>query len=159
MKKYLFLLLILCMPLLAACSKPIKNTNSHEQLLSVKDHSFVTMQVNDVPRKFEVVNSPQSTTQGLSGRSEIGSDGLLFIFPKTGFVRFWMKEMTFDLDLIWLHDLKVVDITPFVPQPTSPTESLPLYSSKNPMNEVLEVPAGTVQKWQLKIGDTFRYSW
>jgi hypothetical protein len=78
--------------------------------LSVTDHSFADMQLGDKSFKFEVVNTEQSTSQGLSNRSEIGSDGLFFAFPQTGFQRFWMKEMLFDLDIIWLKDLQVVGV-------------------------------------------------
>ncbi len=141
--------------LLTGCQGQTDQLQSNNKLLASQDHSFATVSLNNHNYRFEVVNTPTSTTQGLSGRDQIGSDGLLFIFPRFDFQQFWMKEMKFDLDFVWLANLKIVDLTANVPHPASVTERLPIYSPKVQVNEVLELPAGTISKWQLTTGDTF----
>ncbi len=107
----------------------------------------------------EVVNSPESTTQGLSGRESIGADGMLFIFPKKGELRFWMKDMRFDLDMIWIENQTVVDISPNVPKPeTTDLTLLPTYSPKVPASMVLEVMAGKAAEWGVVDGSQVRFS-
>jgi uncharacterized membrane protein (UPF0127 family) len=57
----------------------------------------------------EVVDTPASREQGLSGRSELKDDeGMLFIFEHPGKYGFWMKDMTFPIDIIWINQDGVV---------------------------------------------------
>lgn len=153
----LFLTFLLTTIFFSGCVLFRNETTANTQLLGLRDHSILTVQIKNTNVKVEVVNTSESTEQGLSGREAIGSDGMLFAFGELGTQRFWMKEMQFNLDLIWLRDLKVVDISENVPMPVfgQTLGQLPFYTPKTPVNEVLEVPAGTAQKWQLKIGDSF----
>lgn len=116
----------------------------------------------------EVVTTPESITQGLSDRSSINqmpgsegkdspSQGMLFVLPEARIPTFWMKDMLFSLDMIWIKDGEIVDITENVPHPTSPQESLPLYSPNQAVDMVLEVPSGSVAVWQLQPGDTLLF--
>lgn len=117
-----------------------------------QDHQLVRLQIGGQTLKVEVVNSPQSITQGLSGRDQVGSDGMLFIFPQAKQASFWMKEMKFDLDVVWLADSQVVAVTKDVPHPAAetPLTELPTYSPPKAVEMVLEVPSGTADKfgWQ-----------
>ena len=63
-----------------------------------------------------------------------------------------MKNTLIPLDMIWLKDNVVVEITPDVPVPT--TSDLPTYSPAQQVNMVLEVPAGWSAANHLKPGDT-----
>lgn len=104
----------------------------------------------------EVVHTPAKIAQGLSGRDEIGSDGMLFVFPSKGRQVFWMPDMKFDIDIIWLRDRMVVGILPNVPKPERPDQAkdlLPKYPSPQDVDMVLEVPAGTAARWNLQVGD------
>ncbi len=160
MNKRIFTLsLLFLFPLLTACSSASTQSAPNKQLMTLPDHSFISLTLPSQQLKVEVVNTAESTAQGLSDRTAIGSDGLLFAFPQKEYQRFWMNKMVFDLDLVWLSDLQVVDITANVPYPRTKDTRLPTYSPQKPVNEVLEILAGTAQKWNLKIGDTFGYSW
>ncbi len=103
----------------------------------------------------EVVNTPQSTTQGLSGRTEIGANGMLFIFPVKQIRYFWMKDMNFDIDMIWIAEGKVVEVTSAVPKPLpeTPDNRLQTYSSQQEVDMVLEVNANDAQKYTINPGD------
>jgi len=123
-------------------------------LRSLPDHSMLTARLAGQDLRLEVVNTQASIGQGLSDRQEIGSDGMLFALPARGTYPFWMPRMYFDLDIVWLDDGKVVDISPRVPaQPGVPLTNLPLYTSEKPVNMVLEIAAGRVEAWNVRVGD------
>lgn len=126
-------------------------------LLDIQNSEGSIVKAKDL--KVEVVNSRESIQLGLSGRPSIGADGMLFIFKEVGNYRFWMKEMLFDIDIIWLLNGQIVDITKNVPKPlpNTPLEKLPNYSAKSNVNMVLEVNANQADNWGLKVGDKIRF--
>ena len=90
-----------------------------------------------------IADSPTEMEQGLGGRAALAVDeGMLFVYPQPVTPRYWMKGMRFDLDLIWIREGKVVDISPNVQAPTNDTTDLPFYIPKEPVDSVLEVIAG-----------------
>lgn len=103
----------------------------------------------------EIADTDISRTQGLSGRTEIGADGMLFIFPQDTQPGFWMKDMQFDLDFIWIKDGKVVQVMTDIPKPDpgQPLTSLPTYMPDQLIDSMLEVPAGFVEQYQIQVGD------
>jgi len=125
------------------------------QLLALPDRSLAEIQVGAVPYQVEVVHQPASITQGLSGRTTIGSDGMLFVLPVTTVQTFWMPEMKFDLDMLWFADGQLTEITAQVPAPApeTPRAQLPHYPSKRPVNLVLELAAGRAASDNLQVGD------
>lgn len=106
----------------------------------------------------EVAANNASWQQGLSGRERlIDSQGMLFDM-RTSFEKrpsFWMKDMKFSLDIIWIDANRVVDITANIsaPTPGAPLGSLQLYPPHHDIDMVLEVNAGWTQTHQIKIGD------
>lgn len=68
-----------------------------------------------------------------------------------------MKDMRFPIDILWIKDGKVTGFIENAPAPTSGTEDskLPTYSSKTPVDYVLELPAGYAKQYGIKIGSTF----
>jgi len=138
-------------------SQPPMNTaiENTQDLLQLPDRSRISMSLRGQMLNVEVVNSSASITQGLSGRSQIGADGMLFVLPQSRIPNFWMKDMQFDLDFVWLLENQVIDITEKVPSPApnTPDNYLPLYQPNQAVNLVLELPAGTVDALGIKIGD------
>lgn len=128
--------------------------NPQKVLYQMKDHQITLLRIGEKTLNVEVVNTPVSRNQGLSDREEIGSDGMLFVFPGKGVAQFWMKDMNFDLDFIWIADGKVVEITRNVqaPQPGIPLSELTTYQPSQPMEMMLEVRAGDTEKWGIKVG-------
>lgn len=116
---------------------------------------FTQLQLGNQTLQVELAVTSAQHQQGLSGRSEIGSDGLLFIFPEPTIPSFWMKEMQFDLDMIWIRDGQVVDITQNVPapDPNTPLSQLPMYRPNTEVTAILEVPAGFVEQHGIEIGE------
>ena len=93
----------------------------------------------------ELALTPQEQALGLSGRAELAPGaGMLFVYDTEGRRSFWMPDMNFPLDLVWINgDCQVVDITRDAP-PQAPGQSLddlPRYSADN-AQYILEINAG-----------------
>lgn len=127
--------------------EPIKTvaiTNQEDQI--------ITLQV-------EIANTPALRKQGLSGRSNLDSnEGLLFTFPQKAQPPFWMKDMNFPIDIIWISDNKIAQIHKSVPapDPNTPESQLQLYTPNDPINYVLEAVAGFAEQNNISPGDTIQ---
>jgi uncharacterized protein len=96
----------------------------------------------------------------LSNRVAIGSDGMLFVFPKKAKPSIWMKDMNFNLDLIWINDGEIIGFNLDVskPKPTQTLSDLLIYQPDSAVNVVLETQSGFVQEYGLQIGDKLKLS-
>ncbi|MBP9702995.1 DUF192 domain-containing protein [Candidatus Woesebacteria bacterium] len=100
----------------------------------------------------ELAQTPAHWEKGLSDRTSLqGIDGMLFLFPHYHVPLFWMKNTHIPLDMIWIKDNVVVEITADV-QPDS-SANPPTYSPTQVVDAVLEVPAGWSAANNLQIGD------
>jgi len=91
-------------------------------------------------------------TQGLSGRQNLLPDtGMLFVFNKPGYYPFWMPDMNFSIDMIWLTaDMKV----DYIEKNATPESYPAIFGPKdNNTLYVLEVPSGFANNNHLQIGD------
>jgi hypothetical protein len=76
---------------------------------------------------------------------------MLFVFDEEGRYSFWMKEMRFPLDLVWIgpsaEGCTVVDVTHKAPPPApgQGLAELPLYTPVAPARYVLEVNGGETE--------------
>jgi uncharacterized membrane protein (UPF0127 family) len=131
-------------------TKPVKYIDDTTQLTilekikSARDHDFLTLQLGNCEFHTEIVNTMSSIQQGLSDRESLASaSAMLFVMPMSAQYEFWMPRMHFALDIIWLRNGEVVDITANVPFPDSstPLSALPMYKPSVPANFVLEVNA------------------
>jgi uncharacterized membrane protein (UPF0127 family) len=104
----------------------------------------------------EIASTTMQQALGLSGREGLGAnDGMLFTFGQPGTQNFWMKDMNFSLDMIWIAGNKVAGFAQdAVPQPGVALWSLKIYASPYDVDKVLEVNAGTVAKDNIQVGDT-----
>lgn len=100
-----------------------------------------------------VTSTEEEMIKGLSWHKPLKSkDGMLFIFDKEGKYSFWMNDMKFNLDILWLNKTgKVVYIMENLPPCTH--DSCPKYSSSDPAQYVLETSSGYVKEHHIKIGD------
>ncbi len=116
--------------------------------------------INGKKINLEIVRSAQDVSRGLGGRDNLESDkGMLFIFSKSDYYTFWMKDMRFPIDIIWLQDDIIVDISKNVPaEPGVSLQKLKLYSPQKKANRVLEVNAGFSDKNNIKAGDKIIYN-
>ncbi len=105
----------------------------------------------------ETVNTPELRTLGLSGRQSLGNnEGMLFVFdePSISYC-FWMKDMNFSLDMIWLtEDKKVINIARNVSPDTYPDEN---FCPEAPAKYVLEVNANRAMELGISPGVDLRF--
>lgn len=108
----------------------------------------------------EVAKTAQDQALGLSGRESIGEgQGMLFVFDKSGKPGFWMKDMNFPIDIIWIKDNKVVDISAdaqIEPQIKYDSDRK-IYTPAVEIDKVLEVKTGWSLRHNLKIGDSVEF--
>lgn len=116
------------------------NAPYNDRLLLVDGQVFHV----DIPR------DQTGYTQGLSGRDEICARcGMLFVFETSDLYQFWMKDMYFDIDLIWLNEGRIIGITHSASHQTPEKILVP----EAPATAVLEVRAGTAEKYDFIVGD------
>ncbi|MFA5128720.1 MAG: DUF192 domain-containing protein [Patescibacteria group bacterium] len=116
----------------------------------VEEHGSVI--IDDVKVKVEIADEPMEMAKGLSNRKSLDKNhGMLFIFATPGQPAFWMKDMNFSIDIIWIKNNVVVDIAPNLP--VTAAEFLSTYTPREPANYVLEVNAGFAAEHGIKIGD------
>jgi hypothetical protein len=97
----------------------------------------------------DVADTDAKRAEGLSKRERLAEmEGMLFIYPAPGIYYFWMKDMNFDLDFVWINNGTIVDIT----QNVSHNNRETLCFSKVAVNMILEVNAGFVKKNLIKVG-------
>ena len=105
--------------------------------------------------KVELALTQKDQEQGLSGRNNLGEDeGMLFVFDHIDKYSFWMKDMKFPLDIIWISDdYHVVYVKENAIPESYPKSFSPIVDSKY----VLEVNAGFSEKNNLKVGDKVEF--
>jgi len=111
---------------------------------------------NGIRVNVDVAATIAARERGLSGRAPLGPDeGMYFVFPRSERYLFWMKDMRFPIDIIWIQDGVVADITENAVQP-GPGEEPARYAPGTAVNRVLEVPAGFVKAKGVRVGDPVR---
>ena len=101
--------------------------------------------------KVDLALTDSEIVQGLSGRRDLkDNEGMLFVFDRPGNYPFWMKDMNFSIDMIWIDEnMKVV----YIKKDARP-ESYPVtYGPNESAKYVLEVVSGFSDKNNLKAGD------
>ncbi len=80
------------------------------------------------------------------------NSGMLFVYPGSQNLCFWMKDMHFSLDMLWLDpNRKIVKIQPDVTPGTFPRA----YCATG--KYVVELRAGQAAQHQLHIGQTVHF--
>jgi len=106
----------------------------------------------------QVSRTKAEVEQGLSGRVSLPSDsGMLFAFAEADIYHFWMPNMYFPLDMIWINKGKVVDISADVSNDFDPMKPK-FYTPKEPAQYVLEVNAGFASNHKIRIGDSVKFT-
>ena len=98
----------------------------------------------------EIADTIIKQARGLSGRASLAEgSGMLFAFKSASMQSFWMKDMRFPIDFVWINSGKVIGVTENVPfVPWYATQSPP-----SPTDMVFELNAGTVAKDGIRVGD------
>lgn len=119
-------------------------------IYTIRYHSKNTLQIGGTTINIDIADTPAEREQGLSGRVSLPDDyGLLFVFDTPGDYGFWMKDMNFAIDIVWINaEKKIVGVENSVSPATYPNVFYP----KEPVLYVLEVPAGFAKGHHIDIG-------
>ena len=105
--------------------------------------------LNNVRFKAEIADTPMARERGLSGRSNLSeTQAMLFTYEQSANNCFWMRDMRFAIDMVWLDDQQAVSAIERDVRPTTYPQNFCHVS-----RSVIEFKAGTVDRINLKIGD------
>lgn len=118
--------------------------------------TFVAWQEGDRCLQLDVADTAQLRRQGLSGREGLAADeGMIFLYRVSGEYGFWMKNMNFPIDMIWLNkENEIITIKPDVSPDTYPEVFYPTESAR----KIIEVAAGEAAALNLEVGDQLNLS-
>ncbi len=104
-----------------------------------------------------VARTPEEMQKGLSGRNSLPKDqGMIFVFEQPGDPAFWMKDMKFPLDMVFINNDKIVSIAKNAKPAEANDENPPLYTAGQQVDKVLEINGGLADEYKLKVGDTVK---
>jgi uncharacterized protein len=155
--------LLICLGIFViGCSSPTVadsslNRESITQSQSLEDLGQklpITAQVKIGDRliELEVAKTPQQQALGLMYRQSLADNrGMLFPFESPQMARFWMKNVSIDLDMVFLRAGEVQYIAENVP----PCREIPCptYGPNVLIDQVIELRGGLAQELAIKVGD------
>lgn len=140
------LIIVICLCLVTAMILILSKSNNLE-----KTSSKLNLKVKDKIIRVDIVKSAAEKAQGLSVYSSIFDDeGMVFEFNPKQKPSFWMKDMKFSIDIIWISDGAIVGISPNLPHNQ---DGLINYYPPQEVDRVLEVNAGWADKYGIYVGD------
>ncbi len=102
-----------------------------------------------------VAKTEQEKETGLSSTNSLPQDqGMLFPFGNPDYYGFWMRNMKYPLDIIFIANKKIVSIANNVTNPNNPSVPLPIYKPSQPADTVLEINGGLSAKYHFAVGDS-----
>lgn len=139
MKKYLLILISILIVLILASF--FYSFNKFVQpSAEIKGHKFQLL----------IAKSDNDKQIGLSKYKNLPEDkGMIFIFEKPDFYPFWMKDMKFPIDIIFVRDNKIVTI-----YENLPINNLSIYPPTEASNKVLEINANLSKKYGFSVGNS-----
>lgn len=107
--------------------------------------------INGKILEVEIADEPEERSRGLMFRKSLSRDsGMLFLFDREGFYSFWMMNVNFNLDIIWIDSGgNVVHIERDLP---SCFMNCPSYAPREAARYVLELNSGVVDELDVLVG-------
>ncbi len=149
----LFLLsIVYCLPLV------IMGGEQKVYALNADNVSASSVRIKDLVIYVDLAKTPEQQAKGLSIKNTLNeNEGMLFIFDTPKEYSFWMKDMKFPIDIIWISsDNKIVHIEKNL-QPCIFFLICTSYSPHANSKYVLEVPSNYTTKNNITIGDRVNF--
>lgn len=103
-----------------------------------------------------IADDPTEQQTGLMYKTSLAENaGMLFIFSEPDLYAFWMQNMSFPLDIIWLDQNKQIIFIKENAIPCSTNTNCLKIKPAAAASYVLELKAGQVKTKNLKIGEAF----
>jgi uncharacterized protein len=127
----------------------------NSQLNNLEVNKIQYVKIAEVTLKVDLALTSKAQEQGLSGRKELKeNEGMLFVFDHIGKYSFWMKDMNFPLDIIWIgEDMRVI----YIKKNALPESYPEAFTPSQDARYVLEVISSFSQKNNLKKGDKVEF--
>jgi uncharacterized membrane protein (UPF0127 family) len=117
--------------------------------------SYRTLQLQSAQYELQVADTTAERTKGLGGQNSMpANSGMLFVYAQPTKECFWMKDMHFALDMIWLDANKKVV---YIAQDVAPETYPKTYCPPQPAQYVIELHAGEAARQQVHSGDTLLF--
>lgn len=154
MKKKFILLLILLITLSISLGFLLYKLTTKKIVNSEQNNpQLPQLTIGSCTFNVDLATTEAQKMQGLSGREKMAKDsGMLFVYDSPQAFMFWMKDMKFPLDFVWIKDDTVVDLHENVPYPLDQSNIARVYP-KEPINKVLEINAGKIKECGIKTGE------
>lgn len=108
----------------------------------------------DISLSVFTADDPAERAMGLSSFDTLEEDeAMLFIFDYPGRYPFWMKDMKFAIDIVWLD---VSGVIVYIKENAEPSDYPNAYYPDTDALYVIEFVSGFVEKQNIQIGDTLR---
>jgi len=134
-------------------------TQRDQTQASIYDYEIRKITIDDVFLDVEIADDNEKIKQGLMFREMLPENqGMLFIFDEERKYQFWMMNMKFNLDIIWLDaNGKVVHIVENAePCIDAAHTSQCTFNPDEPARYVLEVNSGFVQRYGINESSVMR---
>jgi uncharacterized membrane protein (UPF0127 family) len=124
--------------------------------MNISERNVALTGDDDILYNIELAKTPSQQELGLSQRPCMPSNSaLLFLYPIDDKFGIWMKDMRFNIDVIWLDkDKSIVTIVKDMKPESYPSK---IYYPSKDSRYVIELNAGQVDKLGLKEGQTLRW--
>ena len=159
------LLLVICDSMLSASAAQSSNNNTNPVLKAIQE-AFLTdsrylkakVTVKDFELNADVPITSELMSKGLAVKNQLKeNEAMLFIFEESAKHSFWMKDMKFPIDIIWLDSArKVVHIERNL-QPCVSVFICTSYSPSADSRYVLETVAGFAQRHNVNMGSVIDF--
>lgn len=122
--------------------------------LSDSGYRQVNVTANNVTLVADIAATNEQRTKGLSVKDTLSEDeGMLFVFSTAREHSFWMKNMKFPIDIIWISEHHEVVHVEHSLDPCKPDSFCPTYKPDRNALYVLETVAGFAQKYNITEND------
>lgn len=133
-------------PLALVCGMSFAAAGAEEKAPEIRPHNDVVRGQVLLPSgralDVEIADTMAKIQRGYMGREKISdNEGMVFLFPASGFQNFWMKNCKVSLDIAWLDEhWRVVHLEENLPPCSS--DPCPSWAPLKAARYVLEVRAG-----------------
>lgn len=117
-----------------------------------RQQTFASMNFGSTKFSLQIADTEHKRQIGLSGQTSLPRNGgMVFVFERPEAVCFWMRDMRFDLDIIWLDsDKKIIKIAEAISPNTYPQSFCPGGLAKY----VVELNSGVTRQLGMAFGQS-----
>ena len=119
-----------------------------------------SVMINGQTFETEIAKNSAEFEKGLGGRPCIlDNQAMLFGFTKPGQYKFWMKDMNFPIDILWINSVHRVAAIEIDVQPSTYHSQNPYFINdpQHPAQYVLEINANQSKKLNIKLGTSVSF--